>query len=160
MLEGRPTSDIAGRTVPSVGRYANPAIRVFQKDALQALVIALPALPVVGRVQLEQGYTFPRTPDIHCIGLQRLDSQRSCLLRPVCVDLNCVRIGGRVAQQLRESHAITYARIKRGKAFGEPQSIPQALGPLRSEVGKNLVWFDHEDAYLASLRVFLIVSVT
>ncbi len=60
--------------------------------------------------------------------MQRIDAQAGCLLGSVGVNFNTVPSGLRSFEQMRKSHAISYARIERRKLLWEGEAISKALG--------------------------------
>jgi hypothetical protein len=70
-----------------------PTIRVFQKYRFQSLIAALPALPIVRRIQVEQRDAFRLTSHVRCVRLKSLDPQGFCLLSSIRVDFDSVAMG-------------------------------------------------------------------
>jgi hypothetical protein len=60
--------------------------------------------------------------------VQSIDAQAGCLLGSVGVNFNTVPSGLRSFEQMRKSHAISYARIERRKLRWEGEAISKALG--------------------------------
>jgi hypothetical protein len=60
--------------------------------------------------------------------VQSIDAQAGCLLGSVGVNFNPVASGLRSFEQMRKSHAISYARIERRKLQGEGEAISKTPG--------------------------------
>ena len=60
--------------------------------------------------------------------MQSIDAQAGCLLGSVGVNFNPVASGLRSFEQMRKSHAISYAWIERRELRGEGEAISKALG--------------------------------
>ena len=90
-----------------------PTIGMFQKDGFQSLIVAFSGLPVVRRIEVEQGHCFRRAPHIHRVGLQGFDSEGFRLFCTVGVYLNSIAIAGHVLKQMGECRAIPDTRVER-----------------------------------------------
>ena len=62
---------------------------------------------------------LPIHRQLDCVGVQGLDTQGSCLLGPIGVDLNAVAMSGYAMQQVSERHAIADAGIERRESLWE-----------------------------------------
>src|SRR5258708_7816797 len=102
---------------------------MLQKHELQALVVGLPGLKVVGRIEIEQRQHFGWAAHFQRVGLQHLNAKTPGLFKSVSVDLNAVTTGGACSlKQTRERHAISHTRIECRKLVSEGEAISEALG--------------------------------
>src|SRR6516162_1016084 len=67
-----------------------PSISMLQKDQFQSFVLPLTVLPIVRRVEIEQGHGFRGAADVQRVGMQNIDPKISSLLGSMCVDLNAI----------------------------------------------------------------------
>src|SRR5581483_6676006 len=111
-----------------------PAMGVFKENQFESLVPAPARFPVVRRIEIKERDRFHRTANIHCVGLQNIDSERLSLLCPVCVDFYPVAACWRPLKQSIECHHVTHAWIEGRKFTGTGQYF---FSRLASAIGNG-----------------------